>query len=206
MAYILYIAKDKADPTRHDLGSVLCLQQLEKLPANFVEVNECSPTNHPDDIKGTPTLRSIQHGTFYTGNQALQHLSTMSVSFAEKKGRAQMMEEYQEQQKRARPRRPPPTSSFPPRAPPTMNTQLRPEQPRVREENDEDEERGGTGGVEKLFESQLNDEDMEDDDEVDSSTRKITSDDLSRHNQSRDQHHIQQTPQHQPPPLPPLNG
>lgn len=208
MAYILYIAKDKKNPTRHDLGSLICMQQLSQLPEGFVHVQECSPTEHPLEVTGTPTLRSQQHGTMQTGNAAVQQLMALSVRFAEQRGRSDAAAEEAAKKKTSRP-----TSNFsntfPPRPPAARNTHLRPETARSPPspplQQDDDGAAGG-GGVEDLFVSQLNDEDLEDeDDEVDSTTRKITSDDLARHNQRRDVPQATQQVQ-QPPSLPPLNS
>ena len=134
MTYRLYVARDKRNRQRHDLGSLLCMQQLTHLPEGFVDVRECSKYDHPQDVTGTPTL--VTDTEAYTGHMALKQLSLLSVQFAERHGREMATKGSS---RPVAPHRPP--VAAPPRAPSPP-----PEE---------------TAGVDSLFESQLYDEEVD---------------------------------------------
>jgi len=79
---VLYVAKDKYDTNRYDLGSVLCMELVEQLPADSVRVVEhVHGTQHAAWLKGTPTLVD-GNSNIYTGHQAYTYLKSAALSHA----------------------------------------------------------------------------------------------------------------------------
>lgn len=83
---MLYVARDKRIPQRHDLGSVLCLRALELMPPGTIKVHECRPQERRASwLAGTPTL-ALEGGEVLRGHQALEHLQRLAVQLAETRG------------------------------------------------------------------------------------------------------------------------
>ena len=83
---MLYVARDKRIPQRHDLGSVLCLRALELMPPGTIKVHECRPQERRASwLAGTPTL-ALEGGEVLRGYQALEHLQRLAVQLAETRG------------------------------------------------------------------------------------------------------------------------
>lgn len=83
MAFTLYVARDKRKASRHDLGSVLCMQTLEFLPQDLVVVQTCtaaSSSSYPAWLTGTPTLHAHHSGDVWRGHQALSELQRLAFS------------------------------------------------------------------------------------------------------------------------------
>lgn len=80
---MLYVARDRKRPERHDLGSILCLQVVGLLPHDVVQVQECTPSNMnlPSWLIGTPTLVVDDDGVLL-GHQALTYLQELAVKLA----------------------------------------------------------------------------------------------------------------------------
>jgi hypothetical protein len=81
-SYTLYVARDKHVETRHDLGSVLCMQTLEYLPSTMVEVVSCDTMTaraRPSWLIGTPTLHALDTGEVWRGHQAHARLQRLAV-------------------------------------------------------------------------------------------------------------------------------
>ena len=81
MPYVLYVARDRKDPSRYDLGSVLCLRVVDMMPGAPIDVYDCDdmPHERPSWLIGTPTLVADTGGDIYRGMQALNRLQSMSV-------------------------------------------------------------------------------------------------------------------------------
>lgn len=185
--YTLYISRDKSRPERFDVGSILCLNLFEALPEGSVVVRECTKEDRPSNVHGTPTL--ISDSAYFTGHEALQHITQMALGEAERRGRVSVPKET-ETSKRVRRSVPPPA------------TVQRLQQTRSGEENgppmhpslDASEDDGSTM---MLWESRISEDDTEGDTV---SNGKITTEDLARAVQAREQ-----TPRGtavQPPPPP----
>lgn len=84
----LYVARDKRQPSRHDVGSVLCLQLVETIsPALKVDVHQCdNARDRPPWLTGTPTLHE-DNGSKSQGFEAVQRLQTIAMEVAEARGR-----------------------------------------------------------------------------------------------------------------------
>lgn len=77
----LYVARDRARPERHDVGSVLCLRVLDLLPPGTVSVREArSGEPRPPWLTGTPTL--VIDGHVLRGFEAISHLQRLAVDLA----------------------------------------------------------------------------------------------------------------------------
>lgn len=77
----LYVARDKRCPQRHDLGSVLCMQLANQLPAGAVEVVAVETlASRPAWLQGTPTL--VAESAMYRGHQAFTQLQQLVVEHA----------------------------------------------------------------------------------------------------------------------------
>ena len=154
----LYVARDKRCPQRHDLGSVLCMQLANQLPAGAVEVVAVETlASRPAWLQGTPTL--VAEAAMYRGHQALTHLQQLVVEHAAPRKPARAASARQ-----ARPA----AGQARPAAQPTARPAAPPAQPAEEE-------------MPALWESAMLDED---DDEPPTS-RKITSEDLARAVQER---------------------
>lgn len=89
MTLVLYIARDKKDQSRYDLGSALCLRVVDLLPADAVELRDCDVLrDRPTWLTGTPTLVAASGGQVLRGYQALAHLQRAAVEAAERRGGA----------------------------------------------------------------------------------------------------------------------
>lgn len=87
MTFMLYIARDKRNSTRYDLGSALCLRALEVMPAGTVEVREVDgrtlpASDRPAWLTGTPTLVAASGGDVLRGHEALAQLQHLAVNLA----------------------------------------------------------------------------------------------------------------------------
>lgn len=84
----LYVARDKRQSSRHDVGSVLCLQLVEAVsPALKVTVHQCdNARDRPPWLTGTPTLHE-DNGSKSQGFEAVQRLQTIAMEVAEARGR-----------------------------------------------------------------------------------------------------------------------
>lgn len=133
---MLHVARDKRYPTRHDLGSVLCLNVLSLLPPDTVQVREWDDPHAPRPtwLVGTPTLVT-PNDEIYRGHQALAYLQRLAVDLA----------------KKAKPAATAPSKSPPPPKQPAKRTA-----PRDDEEEEEEP-------AESLWESRIGDGDVEDD-------------------------------------------
>lgn len=158
MGHVLHVARDKRDFARHDLGSVLCLNVLDLLPSDAVQVREWDArAPRPAWLTGTPTLVAPTDEVFQ-GHQALAYLQRLAVDTAATK-----------HAKTAPPavrRTPPPAAAAPATAAPART-----------DENDVD----GSS----LWESRIGDGERDDEDEE--PARKITGDDLARAMRAREQ-------------------
>lgn len=79
--WILFVAKDRRHPSRHDVGSVLCLNLLEFVREQ-VRVQMCTKADKPAWVRGTPTLWNEEHNDVFTGHQAVQMLQKMAFASA----------------------------------------------------------------------------------------------------------------------------
>lgn len=84
MPYILYVARDRRNPNRYDIGSTLCLRLVDMVPQTGVDVYDCEAlTNErPSWLIGTPTLVAESGGDVYRGIQALNRLQTLCLDSA----------------------------------------------------------------------------------------------------------------------------
>lgn len=81
---VLYVARDKQCPQRHDLGSILCMQLANQLPANMVEVVAVETlASRPGWLQGTPTL--VAETAMYRGHQAFTHMQQLTLDHAGRK-------------------------------------------------------------------------------------------------------------------------
>jgi len=81
MATTLYVAMDKKNDSRYDLGSVLCMQVVEKhLPTGAVHVQVCTRRDRPAFLAGTPSLEL--EGALHEGFDALMRLQDMALEHA----------------------------------------------------------------------------------------------------------------------------
>ena len=85
---VLYVAKDKRNALNYCPGSVMCLQILELLPHDFVNVQDCDTLRNkgvtfPSWLNGTPTLISKATGEIYKGTNALQFLRDQLEEYSE---------------------------------------------------------------------------------------------------------------------------
>lgn len=102
--FTLYIAKDKRNHRRHDLGSVLCLKTLQHIPRGEVKTVDCDDlTSRPSFLSGTPTLVDESTGEMYTGHNALDRLQMLSLYHAEQYGASQTNNEPEKPKKRENP-------------------------------------------------------------------------------------------------------
>lgn len=161
---MLHVARDKRHPARHDLGSVLCLNVLELLPPETVQVREWDDPRAPRPawLTGTPTLVTPKDEVF-RGHQALAYLQRLAVDMAKAT--------TQPRPSKARPS--PPSAANPQQreaAPPSVSS------PPTGDDDPED------GGVGSLWETRI----VDDATEEDEPTRKITGDDLARAMRARE--------------------
>lgn len=181
----LYVARDKRDRSRHDLGSVLCLQTLQDLPAVAVhDVTTAAPTHRPSWLVGTPTLHNARTGEVWRGHQALTHLQQLALHHAEARGAARggASNDASERRAIAAPSAPSAHRAVGPSAPSAPSA---PETP------DDD--------VDNLWDTRI----VEEEEEA-AADRKLTSDDLSRALTARGPP-SQPVSEQPPPPLPPLS-
>ncbi len=88
MPITLFVARDKRHPTRHDLGSLLCLRVCQLLPEGMVEVQECANlAQRPVWLIGTPTLFT-DDGQVFRGHAALDFVERLSIDVAREEGAA----------------------------------------------------------------------------------------------------------------------
>jgi hypothetical protein len=158
---MLHIARDKRHPTRHDLGSILCLNVLDLLPPDTVRVREWDDPRAPRPawLTGTPTLVTPKDEIF-RGHQALVYLQRLAVDMTAQLAAASAPK------KAPRGVQPPPAAAMKAGPPPPSH----------------EEEADGVGA---LWESRIGDGDVEEED--DTSNRKITGDDLARAMRAREQ-------------------
>lgn len=151
----LYVARDRRRPDRHDVGSVLCMQLLERLPREAVHVVDATHLHpRPSWLIGTPTLVADAGGDLWRGHQALTKLQ--SLAFAEAEGRrGSVAESVSHHDDSGRSSKPPDHSPY----------------HEAKDDDDHDEEDDWI---------QASDPVPEEEDENDTFTRKLTSDDLSR--------------------------
>ena len=88
--FTLYIATDRRNPRRYDLGSVLCLKTIQNVPRDQVLTVDCDAIqSRPMFLKGTPTLVDESTHEIYTGHNALDRLQILSLYHAEQFGASQ---------------------------------------------------------------------------------------------------------------------
>lgn len=78
---MLYVGRDKTTPSRHDLGSTLCLSMLERWKSHTITVHlatDISPRDRPYWLRGTPTLVDDDGTT--TGFAAYQKLTDLAFA------------------------------------------------------------------------------------------------------------------------------
>jgi len=174
-SYVLYVARDRRRPSRHDVGSVLCMDLLRHLPPDVVHLVEATAQTRPSWLEGTPTLRDDETGEVWTGHQAVRRLQVASIHYARQEAEAEARasraaSSSSRQQRDAPPRRfPPPGAGTP------GGGKDRPPSPPPPEEEE-------GSGVDSLWQSQLPDGDLDEDDPAVGADgeRKLTADDLNR--------------------------
>jgi hypothetical protein len=173
----LFVARDRRDKRRHDVGSVLCLNLLEHLDDSVRVTEVTRSTRNPPWLVGTPTLH-LSTGEILKGHEAVVALQTLALRAAEERGANAPKEK-----KRS--------------AGITPSVNLRPER-RAEPERSEPErselERSEHESIEMLWETQIIEGD-----EPSEESRKLSGDDLARAMQSR-----QAPAQPDRPPPPPL--
>ena len=88
--FILYVAHDRKVQTRHDTGSILCMNLIPKLSEGIqIQVVEASlhMRNLPQWLVGTPTLVCESTGDIWRGHEALSQLQQLVILAAEERGR-----------------------------------------------------------------------------------------------------------------------
>ena len=72
----LYVARDRKNSSRHDLGSILCIRVVDLVRPGAVTILECTPRDpaNPSWLVGTPTLHHVPTGEIWRGHQALSRL------------------------------------------------------------------------------------------------------------------------------------
>lgn len=174
MTVVLYVARNKRNPSQYDLGSALCLRVLDLIPAELVELRDCDAMRdeRPTWLTGTPTLVASSGGNVFRGHQALAQLQRIAVDAAERRGTP------------AKPASSTEATSARRNGTTMPNVQLRDERQSrgtapapAQQEGDEEE------GLPADLWTSMGDYDNEDED---TSTRKITSDDLAKALRERD--------------------
>lgn len=88
--FTLYVAHDRRKPTRHDIGSVLCLKTLEHIPDGIVHTVDCTHQGtRPSFLRGTPTLAHDETGELFTGHNAVHRLHLLALYHAQQFGMSQ---------------------------------------------------------------------------------------------------------------------
>ena len=81
MSLLLYVGSDRANPSRQDVGSVLCLALLDRLAEGTVQVRNASAMAREDRpiwLRGTPSLHCEETDSLWTGFEAFSHLQNMA--------------------------------------------------------------------------------------------------------------------------------
>ena len=80
-AFTLYVARDRRDASRHDLGSILCIRLVDRFVPGMVDIVECHGRHPgmPSWLVGTPTLHAAT-GEVWRGNQALERLQELAYA------------------------------------------------------------------------------------------------------------------------------
>lgn len=179
----LYVAADKRQPQRHDVGSILCLRALDLLPASHAPaVRDATAVRpRPQWLVGTPTLR-LPDGDTLRGHEAVEHLQRLAVELARAEAAAPKTTRPP-----PRPLAPAPVGLVAARAAPPAAT------PPLVDDDVDDE-------VDALFASRIADDG---DDDGDVGARKITGDDLARALRAREASAPSGPPAGAPPPPPP---
>lgn len=183
MPYNLYVARDRRDPHRYDLGSTLCLRVVDMMSSHFaVDVYDCEALSHdrPSWLIGTPTLVADSGGDVFRGLQALNRLQTLCMDAA--RASASKGAAPPSAAPRGSARAPQPPSSQPPASKP----------PSVPADGDD---------LDSLWQAPR-EPDADEDDNDDMFSKKLTSDDLTRATSKRESRPAEQSGQGQPPPPP----
>ena len=190
MAYRLFVARDKKDAHRHDVGSVLCINLANALNDSVsIDVVECrkSTPGLPEWLTGTPTIQNMTSRELFRGHEAVSLLQQLSIACAEERGANRKKNAPGANRTRPSPGvqlRPPDHTHATPDTPASAHGAW-----------GEAEEDGG----EQLWESRIDESEEADATE----TRKLSSEDLSRAVQERSLP-THQDPGPQQPPLPPI--
>ena len=80
MALILYIAQDKKNSSRYEVGSVLCMSLVPHLNDQVHVVDATLSDQRPSWLKGTPTLLNETTGMVWTGLQAVRTLQELCIN------------------------------------------------------------------------------------------------------------------------------
>lgn len=198
--YTLFVARDKRVPSRHNIGSVLCMDIVRQLEESTIAVQVQEVTgkegNLPKWLTGTPTLLDSETGERNTGTRALGRLQGLLVRLAEERGEQRARSGGGGKTRSDRMSRP--------------AVQLRSEtKGRAATTGKEEEQDMGADSIvptttteESLWESCIDEKDIE---EEEVSDGKLRSDDLQRELQKRQQTMSVPSSAPPPPPLPPLN-
>lgn len=87
MPYELWVNHDRSRPSRHDVGSVLCLGLLERCSRLQVEVRTVGHAPRPAWLTGTPTLWCQETDRIWTGHATYEVLLDRALEEAELRGR-----------------------------------------------------------------------------------------------------------------------
>lgn len=87
MPYELWVNHDRSRPSRHDVGSVLCLGLLERCSRLQVEVRTVGHAPRPAWLTGTPTLWCQETDRIWTGHATYEVLLDRALEEAELSGR-----------------------------------------------------------------------------------------------------------------------
>ena len=199
MSYELYVASDLQRPHQLCAGSRLCVTILEHLPDEYVTIINCDDARRmgrtlPSWVTGTPTLMPTDGGDIYRGHDAVLHMVNLSISYREHVVSDALRKESAKVSKPTAMRRNANPSRAVPGATPgatTSGARLPPPPPPG---DDEDMD------MAELWSSAPP---PDDDSEDFGNTRKLTSDDLNRAVQQRQQSGFAPIPNGAPPPPPP---
>lgn len=80
--WTLYVAVDKRRPTRHDVGSVVCLDTLRHGVGVNVTTEVVTRADRPRWLRGTPTLHDAETNRAWCGYEAVAQLQAMALAHA----------------------------------------------------------------------------------------------------------------------------
>lgn len=100
---VLYVARNKTNPSEYCKGSQMCIKIAQVLPDNYVNVQDCNKLIEkqielPAWLDGTPTVVHKHSGDFYKGTIAVRFMKSILEEYMVNRQKEPIVETFEKKE------------------------------------------------------------------------------------------------------------